>query len=379
MKSKKNILLLFDWFYPDYSAGGPVRSCINLISQTKKDLSWYVLTSNQVYQTNERNSYLPIKEWQKLPFGGQVMYIPMSESRDFLKQIFTQKKWSTIYINSIYSSLFGFQAVSLAKQLNIKTVVCPRGMLAKGSIKQKWWLKIPFLKAAKILGWYSNVHWHATNANEEQEIKRWFKPNNAITLLPNTIGKQITAKRKREKQPKTIELLCIARIAPEKNLEYLLKRLRKLQLEHCHLSIAGSIYNKSYFQQLKNIIEENGLNISFLGHIEPEELSRQLLQYDAMVLPTLGENFGHAIVEALQVGLPVITSDLTPWRNLQDYQAGYDIDLNNTEVFEQAVTEFYNLSEINWQIKHEGAKNYYKTLVLQPQLQADYVHFFKSL
>ena len=36
----------------------------------------------------------------------------------------------------------------------------------------------------------------------------------------------------------------------------------------------------------------------------------------AFLLPTGGENFGHAIFEALSCGVPALISDRTPWRDL---------------------------------------------------------------
>jgi glycosyltransferase involved in cell wall biosynthesis len=41
-------------------------------------------------------------------------------------------------------------------------------------------------------------------------------------------------------------------------------------------------------------------------------------QHDLFVLPTRGENFGHVIIESLNVGTPVLLSDRTPWQNDTD-------------------------------------------------------------
>jgi hypothetical protein len=42
-----------------------------------------------------------------------------------------------------------------------------------------------------------------------------------------------------------------------------------------------------------------------------------LAEYDLFLFPTLGENYGHVISEALASGCPVVISDQTPWRNLE--------------------------------------------------------------
>lgn len=375
---KPNILLLFDWFYPDYSAGGPVRSCINLIEQTKKDINWYVLTSNTNYQTKRINPELPIKSWEKLPFGGQIMYVLATESNAFLKQVFKSKKWKSIYVNSMYSAFFGFQAVSTAKQLRLNTIVCPRGMLASGSVKQKWWLKVPFLKMSKALGWYSNVQWHATNNEEAKQIKRWYKPPNNIEIIPNVVGKPISNKRTTTKQPNQLRLLCVARVSPEKNIQYILDRLVNLQLNNVTLTIVGSEYNIAYANKLKQLAAKHGLNVMWQGYLAPEALEASLLHYDLFILPTLGENFGHAITEALRAGLPVLISDKTPWKALSKNNAGFDINLNEPHLFEEAIKKVYQMSEADWLTMHEGARTYFKQTIMDASVPKKYIQLFTN-
>ena len=66
-----------------------------------------------------------------------------------------------------------------------------------------------------------------------------------------------------------------------------------------------------------------------MGEVKHEKLHALLHEYDVMLLPTLGENFGHAIIEALDAGLPVVISDRTPWRNLEQAGVGADLPLED--------------------------------------------------
>ena len=54
---------------------------------------------------------------------------------------------------------------------------------------------------------------------------------------------------------------------------------------------------------------------------------------DLFLLPTGGENFGHAIFEALSCGVPALISDQTPWRGLAAQRAGWDLPLDAPERF----------------------------------------------
>ena len=78
------------------------------------------------------------------------------------------------------------------------------------------------------------------------------------------------------------------------------------------------------------------------------------------ILPTLGENFGHAIYEALGTGTPVIISNTTPWKNLEERKAGWDISLNNQEKFIEVLNRCYEMDNDEYKKWSEGAYNYAK-------------------
>ena len=62
-----------------------------------------------------------------------------------------------------------------------------------------------------------------------------------------------------------------------------------------------------------------------------------LAEYDLFLLPTRGENFGYAIFDALEVGLPVMLSDLTPWQDLERIGAGWSLPLAEPDRFAAAI------------------------------------------
>ena len=58
---------------------------------------------------------------------------------------------------------------------------------------------------------------------------------------------------------------------------------------------------------------------------------------DIFLFPTLGENYGHVIFEALSVGCIPIISDQTPWIEIKEKKAGFVLSLNNMNSFVNAV------------------------------------------
>ncbi len=87
-----------------------------------------------------------------------------------------------------------------------------------------------------------------------------------------------------------------------------------------------------------------------ISHVEVARIF-ELNHY--FLFPTRGENFGHVILEALTSGCPVILSDQTPWRGLEEQGIGWDVPLDIPERFaavlqqclEMGADEFAKLSE----------------------------------
>ena len=66
----------------------------------------------------------------------------------------------------------------------------------------------------------------------------------------------------------------------------------------------------------------------FLGHLPGTDRLLAYASADLFVLPSHSENFGIVVAEALAAGLPVITTDQTPWQEVQREGAGRQIPIN---------------------------------------------------
>jgi glycosyltransferase involved in cell wall biosynthesis len=70
-----------------------------------------------------------------------------------------------------------------------------------------------------------------------------------------------------------------------------------------------------------------------------------LTQQDLFLFPTRGESFGHVIHEALRAGLPVLISDQTPWRRLEEQGVGWDLPLGDLSAFSRRIEEVAGWSD----------------------------------
>ncbi|MFM7854993.1 MAG: glycosyltransferase, partial [Flammeovirgaceae bacterium] len=87
----------------------------------------------------------------------------------------------------------------------------------------------------------------------------------------------------------------------------------------------------------------NTESIRYKGAIPPWEVSIVLKNYHFFVLPTEGENFGHAIFDALASGIPVIVSKCSPWNSLDHSGAGFYLQELNFESLIRSLNQAYSL------------------------------------
>ena len=109
----------------------------------------------------------------------------------------------------------------------------------------------------------------------------------------------ILKKEKCRKKSDNYSYICVARLIPEKNLEFLIKVFNKNKKK---LAIVGSgILDK----KLKTLANNN---ISFLGHVKNTEIWKLYQANDIFILPSKSEAWG-LVVEEVYNGIPVLVSD----------------------------------------------------------------------
>ena len=97
--------------------------------------------------------------------------------------------------------------------------------------------------------------------------------------------------------------------------------------------------------------------------------------YHLFFFPTLGENFGHVIIEALVAGCPILISDQTPWRNLETAGVGWDIPLDQPEKFTELLQQCVDMDNASMQEFSARAMEY----GLEKALDADVIRQNREL
>ena len=140
-----------------------------------------------------------------------------------------------------------------------------------------------------------------------------------------------------------------------------------------------SLINK-YYQQLKHLesmLKEN-IQVNYVGPLLHSKIANSILGSHLFVLPTLGENYGHAIIEALSVGRPVLISDKTPWKNLKDYNAGWELTLSDKQAWINAIEIAASWDQDEFDKHCVGALTYAKAHSNNKELVKMYIEMFSG-
>lgn len=115
------------------------------------------------------------------------------------------------------------------------------------------------------------------------------------------------------------------------------------------------------------------------GEVAHSEISGLFRSSHLFLFPTYGENYGHVIAESLANGCPLILSDMTPWNDINKHNAGYSYSLTNTEGFRNALQEYVDMDQQEWNRHSDNALKYAKETINEDVAAKKYIDFFKGL
>lgn len=313
----------------DSSYGGPSKSVPLLIKYLNKldivnkifTVQIYEYESNSVLEANDIDTIkLPMKGIKKIKYSSEL-------EKNILKEI---TKDTIIHVHTIwtYPTFVGYK---IAKKYNLPLVVSTRGTMYKWALEQSkivkkiamWLFQKKMLQTADII--------HITEPNEKKALedisicnKTVLIPNgieieNVFTSLDDNILKQINYVKSK------LYVLFLGRIVHNKGLHYLIDSYKKLQNNYndVELLIVGGVEDKKYFDSLEKLKK-----VHFLGALDGLQKHTLFTISSLFVLPSKTENFGMVIAEAMSYKIPVITTQGTPWKEIQDNGAGWWIELS---------------------------------------------------
>lgn len=361
---KKKILIFSSYFLPGFMAGGPIRSLANLIQHFESEYDFYVITRDRDLGADTPYLESLTGDWVSIGSAKVHYFSKTTYSTAAIIKLVREVNPDLLYFNSFFDPLFTIKPLFLRRLglilKSIPVIISPRGEFADGALAIKTAKKKVFLQVAKIFGLYDNLVWQASSEFESNDIKKILGFNLNIVIaanLPPKVNSQPISSK--NKNPEYLQVVCVARVARNKNIAGALSIL-KLVTANINFHIYGPIEDKLYMDECLDIVKTLPSNIvvDFHGALPSEEIRSVISAYDIFFLPTEGENFGHAILEALQVGLPVLISDRTPWRNLESLGIGWDVALDQPNRFKEILELCASMNEEDFSKLIQNAKAY---------------------
>jgi len=377
---KKKLLIITRWYLPATKSGGTVRSILALVNGLKEYFDITILTSDRDLGSNSPYENI---EFDKLidSNGVSIAYLSKLDVKNIEKYINIVNP-DIIYINSFFDIMTqGVMLLKLFGKIKSKIVVLPRGELGNGALSIKSTKKKIYLFIYKLLNISKGIIFQATSKEEYMDINRIF-PSNKIEIIQNAKVENNNSYPLPLKEINSLKTVFLSRIAVLKNLDYALEILRDYTFDgFIEFDIYGPLEDKEYWAKCENIINrinesQKNIKVSYKGFVEPENISKTLSNYHLFFMPTKGENFGHAIVEAMKVGLVPLISNQTPWQNLENIDVGFSLDLNNKESFVTALNQVLLLNNENFLDKSINVKSYINKKVNNKKTLSEYLEFF---
>ncbi|MCF6183769.1 MAG: glycosyltransferase family 4 protein [Bacteroidales bacterium] len=304
-------------------------------------LSYYFRRPSPVFHSIEEQFFAVQKELPE-----EVVYkniFAKYHSKGFFRRLFivSQLAVNQGEINHITGDIH-FIALLLNKKKTILTVHDIGSVLKDNGLKQKilrfFWFTMPFARVKYIT---------VISEFTKQEILENFKINpDKIIVIPDCVSSKITFSEKvfNAEKPNILQIGT----KPNKNLENLIPALSEI---HCKLTIIGKL-SENQIQLLKkyHIDYKSFFNLPFLV------LINEYKKADLVTFISVYEGFGVPILEAQASGRPVITSNISPMKEVAGNGALLVNPYSVNEI-KSTVNQLINNTELRKNLIKNGLKN----------------------
>jgi glycosyltransferase involved in cell wall biosynthesis len=317
------VLCFLDYYLPGFRAGGPTRTIANLVDTLGDEIDFRIVTRDRDCGDTKPYEGVRIDGWNTVGKAKVFYASPATLSMRGLGRVIRETPHDAVYLNSFMSPRMTSLPLMLRRLKQVPNrpwIIAPRGELALSALVQKAAKKRAYLAAAKMSGLYEGLVWQASAPHEAADIRRVMGACAANVVVAPDLPRPVretpfdqAAVSSTSDRP--LKLVFLGRIAPVKNLDFLLEVLATVRRD-VELTIYGLRDVPEYWARCESLIGALPAHVraSYAGGVAPESVLDAFAGHDLFVFPTRGENFGHVVLESLSAGTPVLLSDQTPWR-----------------------------------------------------------------
>ncbi len=357
--SKKRVLIIYRSYFPAQSHLGPATAIKNLVDNMSSDYDFHILTLNHDFTTGSRLFAQP--HLRVVMPHVVIEYIPRGLKGLRILAGRLAEEFDVVDIQCAFDPLLAIPALILCK-LGLagrsKLFHTPHGIFMDVIMATRRSRKALYCRFTDLLGLYRNVIHLAGSPGEKRDIDRNHLRRQNVAVVSQFVEPLPAASPRNEKPRNRLRIAFVGRVTGQKNLTAAIEMLRQLHVP-ATLDVFGDTIDTDYYERCVGMIKAGTgpCEIHFKGNVNKESLLQALPHYDVLLHPTLGENFGHSIVEALHLGLPVLISDHSPWTDVEASHAGWALPLSNTSAFADKLAAIYAMGE-EWSELSAGAIQY---------------------
>jgi len=359
------ILHVTPHYEPAFELGGIVRSISQLCRELARlniDVTVFTTNNNRYenfrhYPLNQETVVNGVKVWffdTKL-FNRKFLYSPELGRACYEKM----QQFDILHLTSFWCYP-GIPAGKAARNSGIPYILSPRGTLVpyclnNGWLKKKFYLNL-FEK--KNISAASAVHY--TTELERETTHGHNRLINPSFVVPNPVDiENLTSLPSKEEARKYLDLpqdakviSFVGRLNRRKALDVLVQSFAGVapQLDNnCCLLMAG--HDDGYGIRLQKLVKKKGLanKVRFMGFVDAKKRGFILRASDLFWFATYpGENFGHAAVEAMAAGIPVLFSEnVGISEDAVQNEAGIVVNLNPDEIVKKVMGLLSDKEKLN--------------------------------
>jgi glycosyltransferase involved in cell wall biosynthesis len=355
MSSRPVVLVLLGCFWPGNDSSGPNQSFKALATALGDRFAFRVVARDR--PTGSTSEGAGARGWVDLGFT-EAHYLRIGAfGATGLRALIDQTPHDVLWLNSILDHEFSVPALAL-RRLGLITrkpiLLSPRGEFGAGALEIKRGRKRAFFGAARSVDLWRGVTFHATSESEALDM-------GAAGLNPIVVAPIIRLPPEgpafAPSADGALRIAFVGRIVPVKQLDYALTVLSRVHAP-ATFDIFGPAEDTTYWRRCQELGARMPPHIRVRWHGETtnDDVLSHFALTDLFFLPTAGENFGHAIFEALASGVPALISDQTPWRDLAAARAGWDLSLASPEEFVGAIDALATTPETARAELRQGAR-----------------------
>ncbi|MDN7244682.1 glycosyltransferase [Planococcus shenhongbingii] len=377
----KRILIVTELYVPGFKGGGPIKTIKNIVDSFEKKYDFLILTSDR--DLGDSISYPNIIPNRIISNRShKILYTSPKKQNLFFFKKYLENEYDAIYINSFFSkfTILILLLVKLRLLKSKKVIVAPRGELASSALKFKKNKKYIYLKLSDFFGLYNKVFFQATSKEELKSINKMINLKGKKTYLVSNLAGVSNDNNSSAKLKDHLSIIYISRIHPIKNLLFIIEILSELTNLNISLDIYGPIEDKKYYEECEKKIHKLPANIvvNYKGSLEQTKVQKTISNYNLFFLPTLGENFGHTIVEALLTLTPVLISDQTPWNEVSNLGAGKAISLKDKESFIDYIKYLSSMDQLEFNLIKQNIEKFVTKHIQDDKETEKYEEMFES-